>query len=136
MKKVLLLAITLFAVIAVNAQERTKIKDGLYLVSYGNTAVIEDDENNRTISISITKEIDDRNSSEATYNIVCGKWTKRVVKFGLKSAVAAGIKSAALTEGASLIVSAAAELATWIYDDACEYYGEGCSTIIDRLFRC
>jgi hypothetical protein len=124
MKKVLLLTIALFAVVATNAQERIKIKEGLYLVSYGNTAVIEDDENNRTISISVTKEINDRNSEEATYNVVCGKWTKRVVKYGLKTAVAAGIKSAGATYGASLAVSAAAELASWIYDDVCEYYGE------------
>lgn len=124
MKKVLLVAIALFAVIAVNAQERTKIKDGLYLVRYGNTAVIEDDENSRTISISVTKEIDDRNTGEATYNVVCGKWTKRVAKYGLKTAVAAGITFSGATYGASLAVSAAAELASWIYDDVCEYYGE------------
>ena len=124
MKKVLLVAIALFVVIAVNAQERTKIKDGLYLVRYGNTAVIEDDENSRTISISVTKEIDDRNTGEATYNVVCGKWTKRVAKYGLKTAVAAGITFSGATYGASLAVSAAAELASWIYDDVCEYYGE------------
>jgi hypothetical protein len=125
MKKALLLFLALVGIgITVKAQDRIKIQEGLYLVSYGNTTVIEDDVNKRTISISITKEIDDRNTNEATYNIVCGKWTKRVVKYGLKVAVAEGIAAAGLTEGASLIVSAAAELANWVYDDVCEYYGE------------
>lgn len=125
MKKVLLIC---FAVVGVafttNAQERTKIKDGLYLVSYGKTVVIEDEVNQRSISMEIAQEGIDQRNGEMVYNVVCGKWTKRVVKFGLKSAVAAGIKAAALTEGASLAVSAAAELANWIYDDVCEYYGE------------
>lgn len=57
MKKTLVLLIAMFAVFAANAQDRIKIKDGLYLASYGNTAVIEDDENNRTISMSVTKNL-------------------------------------------------------------------------------
>jgi hypothetical protein len=125
MKKILLIC---FAVIGLaftaNAQERTKIKDGLYLVSYGKSVVIEDEVNQRSISMEIAQEGIDQRNGEMVYNVVCGKWTKRVVKLGLKSAVAAGIKAAALTEGASLAVSAAAELANWIYDDVCEYYGE------------
>ncbi len=125
MKKALIICFAVIGLVfTANAQERTKIKDGLYLVRYGNTAVIEDDENSRTISISVTKEIDDRNTAEATYKVVCGKWTKRVAKYGLKTAVAAGIAASGATYGASLAVSAAAELATWIYDDVCEYYGE------------
>lgn len=124
MKKVLLVAIALFTVVLVNAQDRIKIKDGLYLVTYGNTAVIEDDENNRTISLSVTKEIKDYNTGEATYNVVCGKWSKRVVKDGLKAAIASGIAASGASGGTSLIISAAATLANYIYDDACEYYGE------------
>jgi hypothetical protein len=124
MKKVLLLAIALFAVIAANAQDKIKIKDGLYLVSYGNTVVIEDDENQRTISLSVTREINDRNSAETTYNVVCGKWSKRVVKDGLKAAIAGGIAASGASGGTSLIISAAATLANYIYDDVCEYYGE------------
>ena len=124
MKKVLLIAIALFTVVLANAQDRIKIKDDLYLVTYGNTAVIEDDENNRTISISITKEISDRNTAETTYNVVCGKWSKRGVKDGLKVAIAAGIAASGASGGTSLMISAAATLANYIYDDACEYYGE------------
>lgn len=114
----------LFAIVVVNAQNRIKVKEGLYLVSYGNTAVIEDEENQCTISISIAQEIIDKENGEVVYNVVCGRWTKRVVKYALKTAVAAGIKEAALTSGASLAVSAAAEIATWVYDEACDYYGD------------
>lgn len=125
MKKILLIC---FAVIGLaftaNAQERTKIKDGLYLVSYGKSVVIEDEVNQRSISMEIAQEGIDQRNGEMVYNVVCGKWTKRVVKYGLKVAVAEGIKAAAVTEGASLAISAAAELANWIYDDVCEYYGE------------
>lgn len=124
MKKIILLTIALFAIIAANAQDKIKIKEGLYLVSYGNTAVIEDDENQRTISISVTKEIKDYQTGEATYNVVCGKWAKRVVKDGLKAAIAGGIAASGASGGTSIMISAAATLANYIYDDACEYYGE------------
>jgi hypothetical protein len=125
MKKILFICFAVIGLVfTANAQDRIKIKENLYLVSYGNSVVIEDEENQRTISMSIAQEIIDQNNGEAVYNIVCGKWTKRVVKYGLKAAVAEGIKAAALTQGASLAVSATAELANWIYDDVCEYYGE------------
>lgn len=125
MKKVLLIC---FAVIGLafttNAQERTKIKDGLYLVSYGKTVVIEDEVNQRSISMEIAQEGIDQRNGEMVYNVVCGKWTKRVVKYGLKQAIHAGIAASSLSGATSLMVSAAAELATWIYDDVCDYYGE------------
>lgn len=125
MKKLLLICLSVigFTFVA-NAQERIQIKEGLYLVSYGNAVVIEDDVNQRTISMEIAQEGIDQKNGEMVYKVVCGKWTKRVVKYGLKAAVVEGIKAAALTQGASLAVSAAAELANWIYDDVCEYYGE------------
>lgn len=125
MKKALLIILAVFGIAAAaNAQERIKINDGLYLVSYGNTAVIEDEVNQRTISMTITKEINDRNSAEATYNVVCGKWTRRAVKDSLKTVIAAGIAATAATQGTSAMVSAAATLAMYIYDDVCDYYGE------------
>lgn len=124
MKKVLLVAIALFAVIVVNAQERIKVKEGLYLVSYGNSVVIEDEENQRSISMEISQEIIDQKTGEKAYNIVCGKWTKRAMKDGLKAAIAGGIVASGASGGTSLMISAAATLANYIYDDACEYYGE------------
>ena len=124
MKKALLIAITLFAVIAVNAQDKIKVKEGLYLVSYGKTVVIEDDVNQRSISMEIAQEGLDQRNGERIYSIVCGKWTKRTVKDGLKAAIAGGIAASGVSGGTSLMISAAATLANYIYDDACEYYGE------------
>ena len=124
MKKALLIAITLFAVIAVNAQDKIKVKEGLYLVSYGKTVVIEDDVNQRSISMEIAQEGIDQRNGERIYSIVCGKWTKRTVKDGLKAAIAGGIAASGVSGGTSLMISAAATLANYIYDDACEYYGE------------
>ena len=107
-----------------SAQTRIKIQDGLYLVSYGNTAVIEDDVNQRTISISVKQVQKDEKTNKNIYEVVCGKWTKRVVKDGLNIAIAAGIKSAGATQGTSLMISAASKIAMYIYDDVCDYYGE------------
>ena len=124
MKKALLIAITLFAVIAVNAQDKIKVKEGLYLVSYGKTVVIEDDVNQRSISMEIAQEGIDQRNGERIYSIVCGKWTKRTVKDGLKAAIAGGIAASGVSGGTSLMICATATLANYIYDDACEYYGE------------
>lgn len=104
------------------AQTKTKIQDGLYIVNYAGTYVIEDNINQRSISIEVTQErIDDRNS-ETMYKVVCGKWAKRVVKTGLNYAIKEGIKYAANTGGSTLMVSAVGALTQWIYDDACEYW--------------
>lgn len=47
MLKRILLIFALFVAFASSAQQRIKVSDGLYLVSYGNTAVIEDDINQK-----------------------------------------------------------------------------------------
>lgn len=104
-----------------NAQTRTKISNGLYLVDYAGTYVIEDEVNQQSISIKITQEIKDKNSNEEKYQVFCGKWTKRVVKDGLKAAIAASIAASATTGGTAAIISAAGTLALYIYDDYCEY---------------
>lgn len=126
MKKYLLVAIALlaclFSITNASAQTRIKIKEGLYLVSYGSSSVIEDDVNQRSISIQITQEISDKKTNQKVYSVVCGKWTKRVVKDGLKAAIAAGIAASGTSGGTSLIISAAATLANYIYDDVCDYY--------------
>ncbi|OUN73762.1 hypothetical protein B5G10_04175 [Barnesiella sp. An55] len=110
-------------VLVSSAQEKIKVSDGLYIVSYGNVAVIEDDVNQRSISITISQDGIDKSRREKMYKVVCGKWTKRVVKDGLKAAIAAGIAASASSVGTSLIASGVATLASYIYDDVCEYYG-------------
>lgn len=123
MKKLVLLFLGFLLIGSTSfAQTKTKIQEGLYIVNYAGTYVIEDEVNQRSISIEITQErIDDRNN-ETMYKVVCGKWTKRVVKTGLNYAIKEGIKYSVNTGGSSLMVSAVGALAQWIYDDACEYW--------------
>ena len=109
-------------VIVVNAQNKIRVKDGLYIVTYGKTVVIEDDVNQQSISMTISQENIDKNNGEAVYKVACGQWTKTVIKHGLKGAVKAGLEAASITGSTSLIISASAELATYIYDFVCDYY--------------
>lgn len=106
------------------AQSRTKVGDGVYLVMYGNKAVIEDDNNQRSISVEISQESIDRQTNQKIYKVACGKWTKRVVKDGLKAAIAGGIAASGATGGTSAIISAASTAALYIYEDVCDYFGE------------
>lgn len=121
--KSLLLVFAFVLAFVSNAQQRIKVSDGLYLVSYGNSAVIEDDINQQSISIEVSQAGIDRATGEKVYEVVCGKWTKRVVKDGLKATIDAGILAAASTKGASLILSNLAKLAGYIYDDVCDSLG-------------
>ncbi len=127
MKKLFTLVVAIFSILIstnASAQNRIELSKGVYLVSYGNSAVIEDDNNQRSVSIQISQEIKNRQTGEKIYNVVCGKWTKRVVKDGLDAAITAGIIAGATTSGSGYIVSAAAKAAKYIYDDVCDYYGE------------
>lgn len=127
MKRIALLLVALVSIIIgtnASAQNRTKVGDGVYLVTYGSTAVIEDDKNQRSISIEISQESIDRQTNQKIYKVACGKWTKRVVKDGLKAAIAGGIAASGATGGTSAIISAASTAALYIYEDVCAYYGE------------
>lgn len=125
MKRLTLIIIVLTALLMSNniwAQQRTKIYDGVYVVSYGSTYVIEDDVNQTTVSMKISQErIDDRNN-ETMYNIICGKWSRRVTSVALGKAIEEGVKYAVPTGGTSLIPAAASAIAKWIYEDACDYW--------------
>lgn len=104
------------------AQQKTKIKDGLYIVDYGGKYVIEDNVNQRSISITIAQQRKDIQSSEEMYQVVCGSFSKVVTKFALKTAVKEGIRQAGATGGTSLFVSLAGDIASWLYDKSCTYW--------------
>ena len=124
MKRIfIMLLIALSFSLVANAQQRIKVSGGLYLANYGNITVIEDDSNKRTISIKVAQEGINNANKEKIYKVVCGKWSKRVVKEGLKVAIAAGIVASATSGGTSLMISSASTLALYIYEDVCEYYG-------------
>lgn len=105
-----------------NCQNRIQIKEGLFLVSYGNHAIIEDEIKQQSISVEISQAGIDKATNRKLYNVACGKWSKRVIEGGLNAAIAAGIAASGASGGTSLMVSAASKLASFIYSDACEYY--------------
>lgn len=121
MKKVLLLVVAIFTLcnFAANAQQRTKLYDGVYIVNYGGgTYGIEDDRTQQCISISIAQEYIDRENNRTFYKVVCGKWSQRVVKTGIKAAVEyVGKKTAGAGTKIAKVIGKAAE---WIYEDFCE----------------
>ena len=115
-----------------NAQEWTKIGDGLYLVSYGNTAVIEDDIHQCTLNLKVEKSDRKDSNGRPLYDFFCGnKYTKGIAKTGLKSAITAGLTAAGAYIGGPSGAAAGATIAQYansiasnFYDDVCDYFGE------------
>lgn len=111
-----------------NAQTRTKIVDGVYLVRYGDTAVVEDDINQRTWNLSVKatekKDSQGRSTGELIYELACGnKYTKGLTKFTLSTAIATSI-TAVTGPYAPAVAGAATTIANIYYDDVCNYYKE------------
>ncbi|MBQ8939120.1 MAG: hypothetical protein IJ047_02725 [Paludibacteraceae bacterium] len=134
MKKVIVVLLTLVMCIPLFA-ERYRIGDGLTLVTYGNTAVIEDDNTQQSISLSIERRED--SNGRPVYDLFCGnKYTKGIMKTSLQVAISSIITSAAASVGASggpagaaagasigaTISKYANNIASNIYDDVCDYY--------------
>lgn len=121
MKKFFIVAIAfLFMAFAASAQQRTKIADGVYLVRYGNTAVLEDDINQKTWNMSVTRQ--KKSAGEYVYDFACGnKYTKAITKYALKSAITAGV---AYGTGSPTLAGLSAKIADYFYDDVCDYFGE------------
>lgn len=121
MKKLLTLIIAVIAVFCcaetASAQSRTKIEEGVYLTTYGNVTVIENDNTQQTVQIRVDK------NSDGLYDILCGDTVVKTVA------------KAALREGISYVVSGYTSIPTWlsravvgyvvdkIYDGACSAFG-------------
>lgn len=106
------------------AGNRQSLGNGVSLVQYGNTWVIEDDNRQMTISVEIAQAGIDRRNNEMMYNVICNGTFKKVAKWALRGAIADGIKAAAASGGSTLLVSASALAVDIIYDEACEYWKE------------
>lgn len=104
------------------ADNRTNLGNGVSLVQYGNTWIIEDNNRGMSISVEITQAGIDRRNNEMMYNVVCNGITKTVVKSALKWAIKSGIEAAAVSEGTSLVVSVTSAAINLIYDKACDYW--------------
>ncbi|MDR2065097.1 MAG: hypothetical protein LBP85_05245 [Prevotellaceae bacterium] len=123
MKKFLIILIAVIGLSgtsnSLSAQTRTKIADGIYLVSYGNSFGIENDNTKQCINLSVSQN---KNSAGAVvYDIFCGnKYTKGLIKTGL----AYGIKTALTAYGQAWLTPFIGVVANTIYDDVCDYFGE------------
>lgn len=122
MKKLFLAALVFTITLScANAQQRKEIQKDVYLVTYGDQLIIEDDANGRSISLQVYKENSVRQGAEAMYKVVCNKYVKSVAKWALKGAIAEGVKWAAATYGITLSVSAVAFAADIGYEYMCDY---------------
>lgn len=121
MKKLLLvITIIIGFLTSANAQERTKMADGIYLVSYGNTYVIENENLQRTETITITQK--KKSTGEEVYEVLCGNaYSKTVAKYSLSSAIAGALAATGVGSWASGLAGA---LTSTIYDKVCNYYKE------------
>lgn len=130
MKRILIIllgVLTLFFVVnPASAQKRTKIVDGVYLVRYGNTAVVEDDINQKTWQLSVKaeekKDSQGNPTGELIYELACGnKYTKGLTKMALSSAITASLTTVAGPYG-TVTAQVANMVANIYYEDVCEYY--------------
>ncbi len=119
MKKTLLFFILLLSVtINVCAQKRTKITDDVSLVRYGNVTVIEDNKNQKTWTVTVSRE--KNRAGEWVYNVACGnKYTRGIAKFAISRSVKALVAS---TGVGVLAAEASGVIANIVYDDVCEYF--------------
>ena len=93
MKKIIVILLALVAYIPAFA-ERYSLGDGLTLVTYGNAAVIEDDNTQQSIYLSIDKRED--SSGRPVYDLFCGNnYTKGIMKTSLQVAISSMITTAA-----------------------------------------
>lgn len=124
MKKIILFCAAFFVMLlsAVNAdaQQRTKIGEGIYLTTYGDVSVIENDNVQMTMQLKVEKA-GTNSVGENVYNILCGnKWVKGLLKAGLTK----GIQTALASSGIPLPKWAVGPIVSGIYDSVCEYFGE------------
>ncbi len=121
MKKLLFaivaLLITSSFIQTIEAQERTKIGDGIYIVNYWGNWVIEDDNKQMSIVMDIKEE--KTNKGETFYNIICEGVTKKVTKTLLKTGI-----SSVLTHVSSGL---AAPFVPFINDIVNEIYEQACN---------
>ena len=117
MRRILSICITILCLFFVfpfhaNAQERTKIADGYYVVNYGNVSVIEDDNRQMSIEIKVEKAAKN-NYGEQLYNVLCkNEIVKTVAIEGLS---AAGVPIPSWVLG---------PLVGYVYESVCSYYKE------------
>lgn len=119
MKKFLMVLMALAALFLVtntaSAQKRTKVGDGIYLVTYGDVTVLENDNTQQTIQIKVTK-------SDNLYDVFCGNQTvKRVTKAVLRKTIKGLLTKVTLgmSWAGEVIIDEAVNIT---YDSVCNYF--------------
>lgn len=124
MRKTLLFCVAflvmLLSAVNASAQQRTKIGDGIFLTTYGNVSVIENDNVQMTMQLKVEKA-GTNSVGENIYNILCGN---RLVRGLLKAGLTKGIQTALATSGIPLPSWAVGPIVSEIYDSVCEYFGD------------
>lgn len=107
----------LFTVTNASAQKRMEVSKGIYVVTYGNVTVIENENTQQTIQIKVQKK------SDSLYDIFCGnRFVKTVTIGALQEGIRAGITyltGGTMTWLSKRIVDAAVVEA---YNAVCDYY--------------
>lgn len=119
MKKLIAFTIAILAAlccsITVSAQQRVEVAQGIYLATYGNVTVIENDNTQQSVQIKVVK-------SDNMYDILCGDTVVKTVA------------KAGLTEGITAVIQGYTAIPRWvtravvnhivnkIYDGVCNYY--------------
>ncbi len=115
-----LVSILLFSCLGVKAQQRIQLAPGITLISNGTSSIIEDDNKQCSISITVAQQIIDQRNGEKMYKVACKGVTKTVAKSGLKNAIRIAVNSA----GFPTIAKYASSASGYIYDAVCDYYSE------------
>lgn len=96
-------------------QQRVEVSEGIYIATYGNVTVIENDNTQQSIQIKVVK-------SDNMYDIFCGDTVVKTVT------------KAGLTEGISAVIQGYTMIPRWVsravvghivnkvYDGVCDYY--------------
>lgn len=120
MKKLISLLIALIAIIScpdsVFAQQRTEISKGVFLATYGNVTVIENNNTQQTVQIKVQKK------ENSMYDILCGDTVvKTVTKAGLKEGIAYAVEYyTAIPKWLTRAVIG--RVVDKVYDGTCNYF--------------
>lgn len=101
---------------SLSAQQRIEVGKGVYLTTYGNVTVIENDNTQQTVQIKVQKKDD------TLYEILCGDTiVKTVAKEGIKQGIAYTIQT--YTAIPSWLTRAAiGHIVDKAYNGACDYF--------------
>lgn len=117
MKRLIFLLLACLSMMNIDlfAQNRTKVADGVYLATYGNVTVIENDNTQQSVQIKVVK-------SDSMYDILCGNTVvKTVAKVGLVEGITFAVQSYTLIPK-WVTKTIVGDIVNKIYDGVCDYY--------------